>query len=79
MTKEYFKSLDLGERLRAILEQGELLYRVTKGNEKFLLYSMGSFFAEMVYDPETNNLLRLALLINGPELDKYSELENELE
>lgn len=39
---------------------------------------MGTFFTEIAYDAKTNDVLRLALLINGPELDKYSELENEL-
>lgn len=78
MTLSEYKSLDMDGKMLAIKTHGKPMYIVTKGDEKFILHSMGTFFTEIAYDKETNDMLRLAVLINGPELDKYSELENEI-
>jgi len=78
MTKKDFKELDLKMKLLVIKSIGNFVAQLHKDKESLLCYSIEKFFVEVIYERGTNNLLRIVSFEEGRQLDKYSDLNNEV-
>ena len=53
-----FRALPFEDRLKAIWAEGTFLATRWEEEDAVNLYHMGTFFAEVYYDPESNEMLR---------------------
>jgi len=75
MTLYEFNILGLNERMEAVNQYGTFLDNHITDLEKCNLYSIGMFFVEVVYNPESNSITELRSFKTGYLLDKYSNLK----
>ncbi|SNC62147.1 hypothetical protein SAMN06265337_0613 [Hymenobacter gelipurpurascens] len=69
-----FRQLDLTDQLAITLMEGTFLAtRFGEEGDTINLYHMGSFFAEVYYDPEVNYLHHCRSFVSSGPLEHYTE------
>ncbi|WP_375433851.1 hypothetical protein [uncultured Hymenobacter sp.] len=69
-----FNRLDLTEQLAIVFMEGTYLaMRYGEKEDRINLYHMGSFFAEVYYDPEINYLHRCHAFVSTAPLEAYTD------
>ena len=74
MTLYQFNLLALNERMEAVNQYGTFIDNHISDLEKCNLYAIGLFFAEVVYDSQSNTITEIKSFKTGYLLDKYSNL-----
>ena len=67
-----FNKLSLEEHQVALWSKGKFLDNHITEKEKCIVYALGKFFVEVVYDPKHNVITELRAFMTGHLLDKYS-------
>lgn len=78
MTRQQFLDLDIGTKLNVVKDFGNLVDHLEREEESLLCYAINKFFVEVVYSTKNRELLRIVVFEGGRQLDKYSNLKNEL-
>lgn len=69
-----FNRLPLQEQIAIVLGEGTYLtMRFGQHGDRINLYHLGSFFAEVYYDPEVNHLHRCRTFVSPKPLDAYTD------
>jgi len=69
-----FNQLPLPEQLAIVLGEGTYLtMRFGEHGDRINLYHLGSFFAEVYYDPEVNHLHRCRTFASAGPLEAYTD------
>lgn len=67
-----FRALPLEQQLALVWQEGTYLARRWEEEDGVLLYHLGSFFCEVYYDPDTNELLRTHPFTRAQDLEDYA-------
>ncbi|MCB2379783.1 hypothetical protein LGH70_19460 [Hymenobacter sp. BT635] len=67
-----FRALPFEDRLKAIWAEGTFLATRWEEDDAVNLYHMGTFFAEVYYDPESNEMLRTRAFTSTRCLEDYA-------
>ena len=70
---EGFNKMPFGAQAEYACRQGVLLWSCREGNHHVYLFSLGSFFVELCYNPMLNYFFNLAAFTGGPRLEHYLE------
>ncbi|MDF7810903.1 hypothetical protein [Hymenobacter sp. YC55] len=69
-----FNQLPLAEQLGIVLGEGTYLtMRFGEHGDRINLYHMGTFFAEVYYDPEINHLHHCRTFVSTGPLEAYTD------
>ncbi|SFZ90345.1 hypothetical protein SAMN05428642_101882 [Flaviramulus basaltis] len=72
MTLYEFNALALNERMEVVNQQGAFIENHITKLERCNLYAVYRFFAEVVYNSDTNSITEIRSFNTGYLLDKYS-------
>ncbi|TGE20905.1 hypothetical protein [Hymenobacter metallicola] len=67
-----FRALPFEQQLAVIWQEGTFLATRWEEEDAINLYHMGTFFAEVYYDPDTNELLRTGAFTSTRCLENYT-------
>jgi hypothetical protein len=67
-----FRALPFEQQVALVWQEGTFLARRWEEEDGVQLYHLGSFFCEVYYDPETNELLRTRTFTSAQYLEDYA-------
>lgn len=71
MTLYQFNVLEEKEKYEMLWDEGVVIANRQTDENKFLLYQLDGFYAELTYNPEMNKIINLRTFTNTNQLEPY--------
>lgn len=73
-----FKILSDHDKYDKVFTQGQFVDTVSKGDIKFVLYSLWYFWVEVKYHTSSNKIIGISSFVEGATLNRYSNIPDEI-
>lgn len=71
-----FLALPDQEKYDVVFNYGQFLTYHLDGNKRFALYAVETFFVEVEYNVQLNQIVKKVCFIGGKKLNRYSDLDS---